>query len=260
MEYIDFETGFMRELKNSTYVSIYCKVIDMMKEANFETPHLISSIGLLTRHGIKSNTYKDQLKHSSTSQIQKLHLKRRKNLAGLRDIIDQMSSVEGIVSRENAILLQSFIKPLRRYIGSRNVSDEMNAVLQIEVSVKYYYYIQLALEEANLTRFIDKLVKLNNEIMEMEEGRDDDNAASTLGLERKLKSYRDLKMVLEVLNSVIEIGEEESELAFSVASMINRELRRERGYVRMVDTKKEQKKERENNSSPTTEDDDVNPS
>lgn len=249
MEYIDFETGFMRELKNVTYVSIYSKVIDIMKEANFESPHLINSIGLLTRHGITANTYKSQLKHSSTPQIQKLHLKRRKQLASFRDVIDRFSSVDGFVSKENALLLKNFLKPMRKDIESRNVTDEMNTVLRIEKNVKYYYYIELLFKETHLMHFVDELVKVNDEILELEEERDNDNAATTLGYDRKMKSYRDLKMVLEVLNSVIEIGKEESELAFTVASRINRELRRDRGYVRMVDTKKELKKEKEENQT-----------
>lgn len=245
MEYIDFETGFMRELKNNTYVAVYCRIIDIMEDANFKHPHLIESIELLKRHDITIQVFKPQLKHYLTPEINKLHLERRKMLANFRDYIDRMPSMKGFVTEQNAKLLQSFLKRLRRWIGSRNVVDEKLAVLDIEASVNFYYYIELALKEANLLQFTKELVKLNNEIMKLERERDEDNEASSLGIERKLKSYRDLNMVLVVLNSVIEIGKEESELAYRVADTINRELRRERGYVRMVDTKKEQKKERE---------------
>lgn len=245
MEYIDFETGFMRDIKNNTYVTLYCRIIEMLERANFQHPHLIDSIGLLKRHDITLTVYKPESKHYLTPKIQKLHKERRKRLASLRDIIDRISSIKGYVSADTAKLLQSFLKPLRIKIGSRNVSDEKLAVSDIEISLMNYYYLKLALEKANLISFIEELIILNNEIIELEENREDDNLSSSLGNDRKIRSYKDLNMVLMVLNSVIELGKQDSKLAAEVGDNINRELRRERGYVRMVNTKKQQKKELE---------------
>ena len=238
MEYIDFETGFMRDLKNNTYISVYCRIIDRMEEAKFKHSHLSDSIELLKRHGIENVGQKPESKHINTPQIQKLHKERRKQLAKMRDIIDQISSDEDILTVKTARALQSFMKPLRNYIGSRNVNDEREAVYTIERGVDYFDEYNSALREINLLPFIERLIKCNNEILKLESERDEDNSASVLGNERKLKSYRDLNMVLEVLNSAIELGKDDCELAFKVGESINMLLRRERGYVRMVETKK----------------------
>ena len=108
----------------------------------------------------------------------------------------------------------------------------------IERGVNYFDEYNLALQEINLLPFIERLIKCNNDILKLESERDEDNSVYVLGNERKLKSYRDLNMVLEVLNSAIELGKADCELAFKVGKRINTLLRRERGYVRMVETKK----------------------
>ncbi len=252
MKTINFETGFLRDVKNSKYVSIYCRIVDQLQQADFKHKHLLDTIELLTLYDITLKDHWGNIKYKNTPEIQELHKERRKRLASFRDLVDKLTNLKGFISESNAVLLQKWLKPLRPKIGSRNTLEEMRIVYEIVSSVDFYNDLNAAIKEANLLNFVDDLAELNNKIIDLETERQEHVSTRALGQERKLNSYEDLKMVLWVLNSVIKVGTTDAELAQRVGMSIDAMLRRERGYVRMVGTKKEIREERESENENKT--------
>lgn len=249
MNFIDFETGFLRDVKNTKYIRIYTEIIRTLEYAKFTHGHMLSSIGILKRHGISDVDHWGNTKYHDTPEIQSLYKERRKRLAAFRDFADNITSMTGFISKPNAVLIKSWMKPIRKKIGTRNTVDEMLAVFEIVVSTDMYRDLNAAMKEAKMLDFVAELEALNEQIEQMESNRKDYVSSAILGQERKFTSYRDLNMVLAVLNSVIVHGKEDSELAQHVGHRIDKMLRRERGYVRMVGTKKQIREGKEKGKS-----------
>ncbi len=243
MSYIEFETSFLRNIKNNVYISIYCRIIDMLDQAKFKHEHLNDTIGLMKRHNITRDLLRGRMKHEDTPEIQNMHKQRRQMLASLRDVVDRLSKMPGFATDRNAKILQHWMKEYRELIGSRNVQDELYVAYQMELDLDYTYHIKESLEETYLLKLMNSIVEINHEIMNLELNRYEYNAAKTLKYERKIRSYDDLNLVLPVLKSVAAVGKQDAELAAFVAENIQKLLRRERGYLKMVDTKKRQKEE-----------------
>ena len=240
---IEFGISFMRNVKNNVYISIYSKIIDMLEEANFEHEFMIDNIVLLKGHNITRAMLRDSMKHEDTPEIQAMQKKRREMLASLRDVVDRLSKMPGFATEEHARVLQKWIKEYRRQIASRNVMDEALVAYGIEMDVGYYNHVRVALQESRLMDFVNNLIEYNHELINKEITRHEDNEAMTLKYDRKIGSYEDLRRALYVLVSLAKAGrrEEDRELAAMVASDLNTLLRRERGYVKMVETKKKMK-------------------
>ena len=203
---------------------------------------MLSSIEILKRHGISDVRDWGKLKYNETPEIQELHKQRRQSLAGFRDLIDNTTYLKGFISEQNTVLLQSWMKRIRPKIGTRNTVDEMLAAHDIVMATDIFRDLNEVIQKSNLLPYVNNMEELNEKINNMESDRHDYVSSAFLGQERKFVSYRDLNMVLAVLNSVIVDDKTDSELAVRVGRRIDKMLRRERGYVRMVGTKKQKLK------------------
>lgn len=241
-----FKIGFIHQLTYGEYHSLIVEMLSHIDEEEIKEENILTAIGKLKAHMPKLNYVVERTRlHQNTAKINGIAKKRDQTFSSLVYGIKAGEHAETQEQRNAWRVLNNWLREENKVRRTQNIIRRSAMFSRLNIRLNGSTSLQEALQVLHLTARFEKIMRLTQEIWELQLHRIKDlNAFTDMSNKLRQKSHKDLRVMLRMMEISANIeGEHQEQLDFvcKILSDTMKEHNRSFKFRKTMKKKKDEK-------------------
>ncbi|HUI33424.1 MAG: DUF6261 family protein [Dysgonamonadaceae bacterium] len=239
--------GFVRELRNSEFAILFNHIFNLMEKEEIENELLKNAWERAKHHSEELRFLRNRPPyHLLTRKIQKLIRTRTDYLISLRLQVEGKMLSHKPEERLAAKRLNVWLRNCKRYLYTPSITTQSALIDHLLVEQEMFPDIQEAITFLNFDDLIEEIAEISDQVNSKFKTRLEDTAAnSRKGQELRQAAYKDLKLVVKVMEMLNDMNDNNKEVTqcYQLSLVLGELLKNTHTILKSRTTKKKNKKE-----------------